>query len=279
MLIATCLSLGVIVVSIVLAALYLFNLKKDLSLAKEDISILKKKYQKNKGDKNLKIIRSSINTLFAIFVICLAGFIFATSGIIDSKYQILAVSSDSMSYKNNDNNYLENLDDQFNKGDLIGIEKVASFSDINLYDIICYKLDNQLIIHRVIDNSSGNYFITKGDANSSADPIRVSFKQVVGKYSHFRIKGLGYPVLFLKSEQGVFVAVSLIGILIVYLVADSYKSKLENKRLEFILNDVKDKSNFSLTIDETHFEIKDGKIVFSNSEKTSSNRKEQKKND
>lgn len=54
-------------------------------------------------------------------------------------------------------------------------------SDINVGDIISYKLNNRVIIHRVIEIGSdeeGAYFIAKGDNNSEPDPMPVRFSQI-----------------------------------------------------------------------------------------------------
>lgn len=50
--------------------------------------------------------------------------------------------------------------------------KPKSEQDIHIGDIITFKQDNHLIVHRVIDKGTdeqGIYFITKGDNNSESD--------------------------------------------------------------------------------------------------------------
>ena len=56
----------------------------------------------------------------------------------------------------------------------------SSEDEIHIGDIITFRQDNYLIVHRVIDigtDSEGVYFITKGDNNSIADG-KVRFKDV-----------------------------------------------------------------------------------------------------
>jgi len=58
--------------------------------------------------------------------------------------------------------------------------KPSSENEIHIGDIITFKQDNYLIVHRVIDegtDSEGVYFITKGDNNSVADG-KVRFKDI-----------------------------------------------------------------------------------------------------
>ncbi len=63
-------------------------------------------------------------------------------------------------------------------------------------DIILYDLNSMQVIHRVIE-VNGDSYITKGDANNTADLNPVSSTQVKGKYL-FSIPYLGYIVFYLK---------------------------------------------------------------------------------
>lgn len=52
---------------------------------------------------------------------------------------------------------------------------------IQVGDIISYKKDNTVIIHRVIEkgiDGQGVYFIVKGDNNPSPDPGKIRFEQI-----------------------------------------------------------------------------------------------------
>jgi len=59
-----------------------------------------------------------------------------------------------------------------------------SAQEINPGDIISFKArDGKIYVHRVIEkgtDSEGVYFITKGDNNSSTDPYKIRFFDVVG---------------------------------------------------------------------------------------------------
>ncbi len=63
-------------------------------------------------------------------------------------------------------------------------------------DIIVFKYESQIIIHRVI--SINEYYITKGDANESVDYIKVKKEDIKGVYQ-FHIKYLGYPSIWLNE--------------------------------------------------------------------------------
>jgi len=63
--------------------------------------------------------------------------------------------------------------------------KPESHRNVNVGDIISYRsgITNDLIVHRVVSkgvDSSGVYFIVKGDNNPTQDPEKVRFEQVHG---------------------------------------------------------------------------------------------------
>ena len=65
-----------------------------------------------------------------------------------------------------------------------GLEiKPLSTTDINVGDIISYKLGNDIIVHRVIEigiDSRGWYAVAKGDNNAEKDPFKIRFNDVHG---------------------------------------------------------------------------------------------------
>lgn len=85
-------------------------------------------------------------------------------------------------------------------GDLTFIKKCSS-NDIEVHDIIEYKLDGYTVIHRVkeIYKKDGEiFFITKGDNNDSEDKMPVSENQLIGK-SIFNIPYLALPTVWLHN--------------------------------------------------------------------------------
>jgi len=63
-----------------------------------------------------------------------------------------------------------------------GIEiKPESPDEIKVGDIVAYKSEYGIIIHRVVEKGTdeeGVYFITKGDNNREADPGKLRFEQI-----------------------------------------------------------------------------------------------------
>jgi len=61
--------------------------------------------------------------------------------------------------------------------------KPKSPDSIAIGDIITYKNQSELIIHRVIEKNQdedGLYYVVKGDNNSTADPVKVRFEDIEG---------------------------------------------------------------------------------------------------
>lgn len=67
-------------------------------------------------------------------------------------------------------------------------------------DVIAFKSSNYLIVHR-IESVSQESFITKGDANTTADVKLVSQKQVLGKV-FFSLPYVGYFLKFCLTFPG-----------------------------------------------------------------------------
>ena len=90
-------------------------------------------------------------------------------------------------------------------GDVVLIQKCKS-NDVNVGDIIEYKMEGYTVIHRIIEKRqrSGKYFyITKGDNNNAPDIKEVNEDQLIGKVI-FKIKYIGYPAIWfhlLKTEE------------------------------------------------------------------------------
>lgn len=145
--------------------------------------------------------------------------------------RVLAVVSESMSYKNEENEYLfeNDLNNQIQKNDLIFVKKVDDISQIKLYDIVCYKHpDGRKIIHRVIKLTE-DYFVTQGDANSDNDHMMLTNDDLIGVYTGTRIPYVGAIVLFFNSTLGILTIVYLI----VLAIIDGYlNGRLQKERVK-----------------------------------------------
>jgi len=123
------------------------------------------------------------------------------------------------------------MEPELQAGNLIMIEQVAP-SDIKVGDIVVYNVPASIreyyqyppvVAHRVVEvreNEFGFGFRTKGD-NTGEDPFTVRAQDLRGTVSN-QIPYLGFPLLFLQSQQGlifVIIALCLFGL---YLFADEF---------------------------------------------------------
>lgn len=91
----------------------------------------------------------------------------------------------------------------YSRGDVIVYEKMSSDDLIKLEknSIIVYRVENQLVAHRVVNVIQENGIIkfqTKGDNNNGPDTDLVAINQIVGVY-RFHLKYIGYPSVWLND--------------------------------------------------------------------------------
>lgn len=101
-------------------------------------------------------------------------------------------------------------------------------------DIVTFKdVNNSFVTHRIIDITKKGY-ITKGDANKSADLEYISKDKIVGKYV-FKISKLGSFIKAIKNPI-VLILIFIIGIMIcaVISVKDSSSLKISEEEKEYL---------------------------------------------
>lgn len=148
-------------------------------------SFIEKKILKvvKKNARNSNSIKDFIWIGVLIVIICFMAGIF--------KYQPVAIMSNSM-YK------------LIKRGDMVVTEKLskAQLKKIKLYDIIEYRIDTSVVVHRVvaidIDKNKNLVFTTKGDNNNGIDKKKVTEDQIVGIVK-FKVPKLGYPSVWMSE--------------------------------------------------------------------------------
>lgn len=206
--------------------------KRDIEIIDE--VIYEKQIAVRRRRKIFKVVKTILYYLCLLIVVPLF-LLSVVSKIQDNTLMIgnkamMVVASPSMSYKNESNDYLvtNNLNDQFETYDILILEKVENYSDLNQYDIIAFKNDKGInIIHRIKEFKVENglkVMVTRGDANNGDDEYKPVFDDVIGRVTSTRIKGLGMFIMFLQSYAGIITIVSLIYCL---LMIDFYSTKIE----------------------------------------------------
>ena len=171
----------------------------------------------------LNIIGKVIKTVLFFAVVFFALLVIASIIPFPNGLRMFVVKSGSMAPK-------------IKSGDLIFDKKQDTYS---INDIITYtpkveSKDIETITHRIIDEKDGN-FITKGDANTSADSDSVTPKQIKGKYL-LRVPYFGYLVAFVKTPPGLIFLIVIPGTIIVYnemqKIINEVKTIREQKKLK-----------------------------------------------
>lgn len=106
----------------------------------------------------------------------------------------------------------------------------AAFDEIAAGDPITFRAgeDGALVTHRVAEKlEASQEFVTKGDANETADPSPVSYASVVGKALELKIPYAGYFVTFGK-RPAVIAVMALI--LIMGMAVDFMDSEGKNRK-------------------------------------------------
>ena len=143
--------------------------------------ILKDFNTKNKRPTVTAKIFTIILAIFSLILIAL------TSGLF--KYYFLTIGSGSMR-------------DKIDIGDVIIVKKLDTkeLNQLNIGDILVFKMENKIIVHRIVEIKKDNYgsllFKTKGDANNDNDNWYVTEKAVIGTTNHL-IPYVGLPSVWL----------------------------------------------------------------------------------
>ncbi|SHH98973.1 signal peptidase, endoplasmic reticulum-type [Clostridium collagenovorans DSM 3089] len=108
------------------------------------------------------------------------------------------------------------MEPKFHVGSMVFVKKVQP-SEIQVGDPISFFLSGQggnVATHRVVEvESEKEYFITKGDANNSNDTEPVKFNSLIGKVM-FNVPLLGYLTIYIKTKQGMMIALGILILLI-----------------------------------------------------------------
>lgn len=125
-------------------------------------------------------------------------------------------------------------------GSVVYINELAK-NDIEVGDIIAYRLTNRIFVtHRVVEMSNDSV-ITKGDANESPDLAPISKKNIIGKFM-FTIPWIGYPITRIKENP--LIAIPLIcGLLIIIIVDNLFDRNRLNQSKKKIKFKEADSSN------------------------------------
>lgn len=103
-------------------------------------------------------------------------------------------------------------------GSVLYYKKVPE-SELKVGDPITFKINGQYVSHRINSIKDGQYQ-TKGDANQSPDPVRITYSSIEGKDSNITIPYIGYYIKFI-NEHLYLVAIVIIILLSEFLLGNT----------------------------------------------------------
>lgn len=209
-----------VVLTLLFTTLIVYILRLSLKLIRngvEDDKILDE-YEKSRRRQNSSKVGAGIErvftTLMCLVMFCVFGFSVYTQFVADNKAEIptyRVVLSGSMSKKYEKNKYLfdNDLNDQFQRFDLILTRPLPKEEDLKLYDIVVYEVENELVVHRIVEIEEPNefhpnerYFRLQGDNVHIADKYPVKYSQMKAIYKGERVPHIGSFIAFLQSPAG-----------------------------------------------------------------------------
>lgn len=205
------------------------------------------KLEKKRGNKVVGCISTVLNiAIVSVMFIAFAFSVFlnvTTGNQVGDIPALKVVKSDSMSYKNVNNEYLfENeLDDQVNTFDLIVLHNLPEEEKLNLYDIVAYERDGDLILHRIVgieepneDHQDKRYFLLQGDAIEYHDRFPVLYEEMRGIYYGDKIPFVGSFFSFMQSPAGYLCIILIFFAMIVTPIVNRKIVEVKKERRELI---------------------------------------------
>lgn len=256
------------IVYICIFSFYYFNRKKCIENKLEDNEVIKildkdvEKYDKKKNKKlsfvdtyykrkkRKKVGNIISNSIVGIFLVALIGF-FVWATVMKSNDQTtyfgdktyLVIQTSSMASINDNNKYLKDgsidskdrMNTRISQYAFIGIDKFKSEDQIKVYDIVAFRMDDKIIVHRVYsigeEKDGHKLFTFRGDANpaSMSGEINVTSDRIVGVFDGYQNQVLGSIVIYIQSGTGL---ISVFAIAIVLMVYIFYYDRIDLRLTE-----------------------------------------------
>ncbi len=288
--------IGLVIVFSFLFFLYSFYKVKHINIGSEDLSLTKevkertirinkKRRKENKLFLNLKdslLLEEKSNRLLHILMSIFSYIIIAfflsifsiglvykvnNDNLFINDVTYLTILTGSMESRDEKNEYLFEYDltNQIEQYSLVGIEKIKQEEDIKLFDILAYKHEDIIILHRVIDirydEENEEYLYTlRGDANSLSLSYETSlkFEDFIGKYNNFSNYGLGIFITYIKSPIGIISLFSASIFLFLANIAEcrinkAYKIRINKLIDNTLIIDKNEESYLSSLIEDTSY--------------------------
>jgi signal peptidase len=102
----------------------------------------------------------------------------------------------------------------FKQGDLIICREVDDMKSLKVDDVITFwtiidgkRVKNTHRIVEIVDKNGTNGYVTRGDNNNLDDTLPAYAGDVIGKWTEFKVGGIGKFFSFLRTKTGFFVCI------------------------------------------------------------------------
>lgn len=156
--------------------------------------------------KVLKIVVNVLAWILLIFALIVTVLVFSSSknNGVSSLFGLMPMTVESPS-----------MEPTFKQDDLIIVKEIDDVASLKKDDVITFWtiIDGNRVLntHRIMEINYNDgavmNFVTRGDANSVDDDIPVAAKDVVGKWTNFRIPAFGKVMRFLQTRTGFFICI------------------------------------------------------------------------
>lgn len=177
-----------------------------------------------------KYLLNGLKIIFIMFLL-LCCYITITSKLLGETSQIVGFQFISV--------LTGSMHPEIKPGSLILVKRVNDPGVLQVNDVITFQSprnEKQLITHRIVEVKnvdSGIFFITKGDANLTADVEEVAINNVFGKYQNIALPYGGYILQLTKTKIG-FIVFFIIPVLVLIISTLSHLwTPFIQKRLSF----------------------------------------------
>ena len=222
--------------------------KMNVKLIKGGLADNEIKKQREREAKRTAVFRAIEKIVSAVLLIgAITVFFFSLDVKLNEKKPVArnvvkVVKSQSMSKKDEHNKYLKenDLNDQIQMFDIIGVAPLPKEEELKLYDIVVYEADGQAIVHRIVgikepdETNTQRRFVLQGDANIYTDKFPVMYSQMRGIYTGRKVPYIGSFVIFMNSPAGWLCVLLVVVVCLAYPFIDRKLKKETDSRFSAI---------------------------------------------
>ena len=229
--------------------------EKEVEKPLEPKTVLEAIFEEKRKSKKWRVVSNVFFAIFYVLLLILLGFSIAFKVTNQQLYignsGLVAIYTGSMETMNDENTYLEeegltSQEDRIMQYSLIGVDKVTSPDQMELYKIYGYRTpEGNLIVHRLIriytnPETNVTYYTFRGDANSDSLSFELvlTFDDIECVYNGFQNFGLGVATIYLQSNIGLIAIIAAFMFLFTFQTTEHFIEQSYDKRAQEIAKQI-----------------------------------------